>query len=75
MEIGEIMNLNWNRISMLSKINKKNDIQQAEWKMRIAFQNSFSNAQSEERESIAKSAAKTLDDKMIKFIRSGLKKK
>lgn len=76
MEIGEIMNLNWNRMSLLSRLQNKNEIQKAEWDMRIAFQNYFANAKTdEEREVITKYVEETLDEKMIKPIRSYLKKK
>jgi len=76
MEIVEIMNLNWNRMSMLSKLQNKDKLQQTEFSMRVSFQNNFANSKTdEEREKIAKSVKETLNEKMIKQIRSYMKRK
>ncbi len=76
MESGEIMNLNWNRMSMLSALSKRSELQQTEFDMRIAFQNAFANAMSDEEcEKVALSVQKTFDEALIKTIRAYVKKK
>ncbi len=74
MEDGEILNLNWNRMSMLSGLQNKKKLEQEELDMRVAFQNSFATAKTdEERVKIVKLVEKTLDNSMIKSINSYLK--
>jgi hypothetical protein len=76
MEAGEIMSLNWNRISMLSKLLHKNTLQKTEMHMRIAFQNAFAIAKTaDEKKRIAESVEETFDEKTVKSVRSYLRKK
>lgn len=74
MDIGEIMWLNWNRASMLSRIQKRNELAEVEFQMRLAFQNEFANANANEKEEkkIAQSVSETLSPKMIQSIKDYL---
>ena len=75
MERGEILNLNWNRASMISKIPNMNRHLRAELTMRIQLQNAFSCSKTDkEREETIKTISETLDKETIKAVRSYLKK-
>ena len=76
MESGEVMNLNWNRISMLTQLSAQTKVRKAELDMRISFQNHYASENDEEkRQKIAKEIEETLTEEMAKSIRSFMKKK
>jgi len=74
MKEGEIMYYNWNRMAMLSRVSKINELQQLEWEMRLAFSNSYANSNNEsERKRIIESVHKTIDNQIIKSVDKFLK--
>jgi len=58
---GEIMNLNWNRMAVLTRLKNKTELDKEELDMRIAFQNKFANSKTdEEREKVVNIVKSTL---------------
>lgn len=76
MDDEEIMNLNLNRLSMIKQIPKKDNKLQAEYDLRIKWQNEYKTAEGERaKNSVAKKVSESLNKNMIKTINSYMKKK
>jgi len=74
LESGEILNLNWNRISILTKIIKLTENQKAEKDSRIALQNACAK-NIEQRNKIVSEIKATINDNIVKEVKHYLKKK